>query len=235
MSQLQTRNLLLATMPPLLQDRLLASLRPVSLPIKTSLVRPGEQIEGVFFIESGWISMVRNLDDGSAAEVGLVGREGMIGAALIGGAITSYTDTYAQSDATALRMDARVFQREAEDNPELRRLIFRYNEAMYAQAMQTAACNGRHHLKQRLARWILIAHDRWDGDEVPLTQEFLSLMLCVRRSSVSELASELQQEGMIRYSRGKIAIVSRAALEARTCDCYKAVQDRFKELAAAPT
>jgi CRP-like cAMP-binding protein len=101
---------------------------------------------------------------------------------------------------------------------------------MFALAMQTAACNGHHHLKQRLAQWILIAHDRWENDELPLTHEFLSLMLCVHRSSVSNLAADLQREGMIRHSRGKVTVLSRADLEKRACDCYGAVRDRYNEL-----
>jgi CRP-like cAMP-binding protein len=135
-----------------------------------------------------------------------------------------------QADATALRMEAKAFQREVENHPDLRALLFRYNEAMHAQSMQTAACNGRHVVQQRFARWLLMAHDRAEGDELPLTQEFLALMLCARRSTVSEAAGPLHAAGAIRYSRGNITVLDRDVLEDIACDCYDAVQNRFKQL-----
>jgi CRP-like cAMP-binding protein len=105
-----------------------------------------------------------------------------------------------------------------------------YNEAMHAQTSQTAACNGRHDLEPRLAKWLLMAHDRSDGNELSITQEFLSLMLCVYRPSVTVVAGILQRAGMIRYSKGSITILDRDALEATACVCYKTVQDRFEYL-----
>jgi len=101
---------------------------------------------------------------------------------------------------------------------------------MYAQTMQTAACNGRHNLEQRLARWILMAHDRSDSDSLPLTQEFLALMLCVQRPSITVVARMLQQAGLIRYAQGKVTVLDRQGLEAATCDCYRVVQQRFDQL-----
>jgi CRP-like cAMP-binding protein len=131
------------------------------------------------------------------------------------------------------QMEATAFQRELEDNPALHKLLLRYSEAMHAQAMQTAACNGRHNLEQRLARWLLMAHDRTDGDTLPLTQEFLSLMLCVYRPSITLVARVLLKAGIISYgnsSKGSIIILDREALEDTACDCYKIVQERFKTL-----
>jgi CRP-like cAMP-binding protein len=117
-----------------------------------------------------------------------------------------------------------------EKEPAFRHLLFRYLEAMYSQTAQTAACNGRHDLEQRLARWLLMAHDRSEGDEFQVTQELLGLMLCVYRPSVSVVASTLQRAGMIRYARGRITVLDRPALEATTCDCYSAVKRRFERL-----
>jgi CRP-like cAMP-binding protein len=122
-------------------------------------------------------------------------------------------------------METTAFQRELDQAPDLRRLLLRYNEALHAQTAQTAACNGRHDLEQRLARWLLMAHDRADGDELPLTQEFLSLMLCVYRPSITVVASVLQRAGIIRYVRGSISVLDRAALEATACNCYRTVQE----------
>jgi CRP-like cAMP-binding protein len=108
--------------------------------------------------------------------------------------------------------------------------LLRYLEAMTSQVSQTAACNGRHDLEQRLARWLLMAHDRADGDEFQITQEFLALMLCVYRPSVSVVASTLQRAGMIRYGRGHMIILDREALEATACDCYRLVKRRFERV-----
>jgi CRP-like cAMP-binding protein len=178
--------------------------------------------------------MVAHLDDGTQAEVGLVGFEGMIGLPLVLGVDTAFTDTYMQASGSGLQMEATAFQRELEDNPALHRLLLRYSEAMHAQAMQTAACNGRHNLEQRLARWLLMAHDRTEGDVLPLTQEFLSLMLCVYRPSITTVARVLQRAGIIsayeNSGKGNITILDREALEDTACDCYKVVQERFNAL-----
>jgi CRP-like cAMP-binding protein len=224
------RNQLLQALSPDTLARLLPKLNPVVLPVRTGLIAPYERIEAVYFLESGWASMVAQLEDGTQAEVGLIGREGVVGVSLAAGVETGFSDTYIQAGGTALQMEATAFQRELDQAPELRRLLLRYNEALHAQTAQTAACNGRHDLEQRLARWLLMAHDRGDGDDLPLTQEFLSLMLCVYRPSITVLASVLQRAGLIRYVRGSITVLDRAALEATACDCYRMVQERFRHL-----
>ena len=225
------RNKLLAALPAAALARLLPKLHAVALPLRKTLLVPQKRIEAVYFIESGWVSMVAHLDDGTQAEVGLVGFEGMIGLPVVVGVDTAFTDTYMQASGTGLQMEAGAFQRELEDNPALHKLLLRYSEAMHAQAMQTAACNGRHNLEQRLARWLLMAHDRSEGDTLPLTQEFLSLMLCVYRPSITLVARVLQRAGIISYgnnSKGSIIIRDREALEDAACDCYKVVQERFR-------
>jgi CRP-like cAMP-binding protein len=224
------RNRLLSTLPPGNLAELLPKLHAVSLPLKRTLLVPQERIEAVYFIESGWASVVAQLDDGTQAEIGLIGREGIVGLPLIIGVETAFAETYMQAGGTGLQMEASAFQREVDDNPDLRRRLFRYNEAMHAQTAQTAACNGRHDLEQRLARWLLMAHDRTDGDELFITQEFLSLMLCVYRPSVTVVAGVLQRAGIIRYAKGNITILDRDALEDTACDCYRTVQDRFEYL-----
>jgi CRP-like cAMP-binding protein len=216
--------------PPENLAQLLSKLRPVSLPLKKTLLVPQGRIEAVYFIESGWASVVAHLSDGAQAEVGLIGREGMVGVSLIGGVETAFAETYMQASGAGLQMEASAFQRELDENSDLRRRLFRYNEAVHAQTAQTAACNGRHELEQRLARWLLMAHDRTEGDELLITQEFLSLMLCVYRPSVTVVAGILQRAGIIRYSKGNITILDRDALEATACDCYRTVQDRFEYL-----
>jgi len=223
-------NRLLSALPPENLAQLLPKLRPVSLPLKKVLIVPQKRIEVVYFIESGWASVVAHLDNGTQAEIGVIGREGMVGLPLVVGVDTAFAETYIQADATSLQMETAAFRRELDDNADLRRLLFRYNEAMSAQTAQTAACNGRHDLEPRLAKWLLMAHDRSDGDELLITQEFLALMLCVHRPSITVVARILQRAGLIRYSKGSISILDRAALEATACDCYRTVQDRFKYL-----
>lgn len=227
------RNKLLAALPPDALARLLPKLHAVTLPVRRTLFVPQGRIEAVYFIESGWVSMVAHLDDGTQAEVGLIGFEGMVGLPLVVGVDTAFADTYMQASGTGLRMEATAFQRELEENPALHRLLLRYSEAMHAQTMQTAACNGRHNLEQRLARWLLMAHDRVEGDVLPLTHEFLSLMLCVYRPSITVVARGLQKAGIVTYSnsrKGSIIVLDREALEETACDCYRAVQERFQQL-----
>jgi CRP-like cAMP-binding protein len=227
------RNHLLARLPPESLSRLLPRMRSFSLSLRDSLIRPEIPIEAVYFVESGFVSLVAALDDGTQAEVGLIGREGMVGIPLITGIDTAFVEAFVQGEGWALRMDAAAFRHAMEEEPDLRVLLFRYSEAMNSQTTQTAACNGRHDLEQRLARWLLMAHDRSDGDEFQVTQEFLALMLCVYRPSVSVVASTLQRAGMIRYGRGHVTVLDREALEATACDCYSAVKRRFERLLGA--
>jgi CRP-like cAMP-binding protein len=207
-------------------------MRPVSLTVPNTLIAPDTIIQSVWFVESGFVSLVTTLDDGTQAEVGLVGREGMVGTPLVNGVETAFSEGYVQANGAALQMEATTFRRALDDEPPLRSLLLRYSEAAHAQTTQTAACNGRHGLEQRLARWLLMAHDRIDGDDLPLTQEFLALMLCVHRPSITVVARTLQRAGIIRYGRGHIAVLDRAALEATSCDCYSAVQRRFDRILA---
>ena len=229
------RNRLLVT----LSDDVLAVLLPkfshVALPLRQELYRAGDEIEAVYFVESGVISLVANLEDGMQAEVGLIGREGMLGASLLSGVETSFVEAMVQMSGSAWRMAAVPFRRELDTNPALRPLLLRYNEALQAQVMQTAACNGRHNLEQRLARWLLMAADRSDGDELPLTQEFMAMMLGVHRPSITITAGILQRAGLIQYSGGRISVLDRPSLEAAACECYGAVRRRYAALLGTPT
>jgi CRP-like cAMP-binding protein len=175
------RNQLLAALPPKVLASLAPKLRQVSLAVRDSLIAPGKVIEAVYFVESGWVSLVTTLEDGTQAEVGLVGQEGMVGLPLIAGVNTGFEEAFVQASGTALRMEADVFRRTFEEFPILQARLHRYSEAMRAQAIQTAACNGRHALEQRFARWLLMGHDRCEGDELPVTQEFLALMVSAHR------------------------------------------------------
>ena len=228
------RNRLLASLPPDALAALLPKLSTVALATRQPLYNPDAAIEAVYFVECGMISLVANLDDGMQAEVGIVGQEGMLGISLLSGAETPFIESMVQMPGTALRMAVKDFRHEWDGNAAFRMLLLRYNEALHAQVMQTAACNGHHGLEQRLARWLLMAHDRADGDELPLTQDFMAMMLGVHRPSITITAGILQRAGLIRYSAGRVTVLDRPSLEAASCECYGAVQRRFSALLGAP-
>jgi CRP-like cAMP-binding protein len=223
-------NHLLATVP---QDELAwitPRLERVELTVRQILQRVEQQITAVHFPETAWISLINLLADGGAAEVGHAGREGMAGLPLLFGVDTSSVESIVQASGTALRMDAAAFREALERCPAFRAQVMRYALAFNEEVAQTAACNGRHVLEQRLARWILMAHDRSEGDEVPITQEFLAMMLCVQRPGMTGAMGRLQHGGHIHLGRGVITITDRAGLEDAACECYATVRRRFKIL-----
>jgi CRP-like cAMP-binding protein len=228
-------NQLLAALPPDDLDRLRARLEPVQLPFRQVLHRPEEPITAVHFVERGYVSMINLLANGDAAEVGHVGSEGMLGLPLLFGVKTGAAEAVVQAQGTALRMSAEAFRDELERGPAFRSLLLRYALAFGEQVAQTAACNGRHVLEQRLARWLLMAHDRVGSDEFPMTQDFLAMMLCVHRPGITVAAGQLQQSGYIRYGRGRIAVVDRVGLESAACECYDTVRRRFGHLVGTTT
>ncbi len=231
---ISVRNHLLASLPADILAGLLAKLAPVVLASRQPLYRADAPIRAVYFVESGMVSLVATLDDGMQAEVGVIGYEGMLGISLLSGNDASFVESMVQIPGHALRMTARDFRQEIEVNPTLRAILLRYNEALHVQTIQTAACNGHHGLEQRLARWLLVAHDRADGDDLPLTQDFMAMMLGVHRPSVTVTAGILQRAGLIRYSGGRVAVLDRASLEAASCDCYATVRRRFTALLGTP-
>jgi CRP-like cAMP-binding protein len=223
-------NLLLGSLPPEMLAALMPKMTEVVLASRQSLYGADTVIDAVYFPDSGMVSLIANLDNGMQAEVGIVGREGVVGTSLITGVDTSYIEAMVQMPGTARRLGAADFRLEFNNNPVFRGLLLRYNEALATQAMQTAACNGRHALEQRLARWLLTTHDRSDRDDLPLTQEFMAMMLGVHRPSITIAAGILQRAGLIRYGGGRISILDRSGLEETSCECYAAVRKRFKTL-----
>ena len=228
------RNRLLTALPPEDLARLWPGLEPVELELRQVLMVPDEPIAAVYFPETGWASMLALLVDGRSAEVGLVGSEGMVGLPLLLGSDRSHVESMVQAAGTSLRMEAGAFRQAVEDIPALRTLLLRYTLAFQQQVTQTAACNGHHALDQRLARWLLMAHDRAEGDEFPMTQEFMALMLCVHRPAVTVAARLFQQAGLIRYGQGRLRVTDREGLEAAACECYGAVRRQFEALLGTP-
>jgi CRP-like cAMP-binding protein len=225
-----SRNRLLAALPAEDLARLWPQFERVEIELRHSLLVPDEPIAAVYFPETGWASMLTVLADGRSAEVGLVGSEGMVGLPLLLGGDSSAVEAMVQAAGTMLRLSARAFRQALEESPALRTLLLRYALAFQQQVTQTAACNGHHALDQRLARWLLMAHDRAGSDEFPMTQEFLAMMLCVHRPGVTVTARLFQQAGLIRYNQGHMMVTDREGLEAAACECYGAVRNQFERL-----
>ena len=224
--------------PDPLANRILASLSQTDFSRVSSLLKnvsyeqgfvlqePGDEVEHIYFPYVGMISLLAVLKDGNAIETATVGREGVVGAMAGLGLHTALERAVVQVPMAGAQIAAPMFRKAAQQSSELRNLIVKYNEVLLAQVQTTAACNALHHVEARLSRWILQTRDRTDTDRIPLTQEFLSEMLGVRRTSVSEVAHKLQAAGLIRYSRGVIEIVDRPALEQRACECYAGIREK---------
>ncbi|MFT8246186.1 Crp/Fnr family transcriptional regulator [Roseomonas sp. BN140053] len=213
-------NRLLAALPAESLTRLLPQLTPVELAFRQVLQLPETPIATVYFLQTAWGSMIATLEDGDGAEVGLIGHEGVVGLPVILGDDRDDLEAMIQNPGTALSMSAAALRDEMARDPALRALLLRYALVHHGQVSRTAACNGRHYTEQRLARWLLMAHDRSQGDEFPMTHELLALMLGLRRSGVTVAAGALQKAGLIRYERGRITITDRSGLENATCECY---------------
>jgi len=228
------RNRLLAALPPEDLAQLWPRLQPVELVFRQTLHMPEEPIKAVHFPETGYLSWLAPMDDGDSAEVGLVGPEGMTGLALLLGGDRDNFELLVQVPGTALRLDAAAFREALDQIPTLRTILHRYALAHFEQVARSAACNGRHHVEQRLARWLLMSHDRVEGDDFPMTHEFLSMMLGVRRAGVTVTAGTLQKAGLIRYGRGRIEITDRPGLEAVACECYGIARRAYDHLLGSP-
>jgi CRP-like cAMP-binding protein len=228
--QSAVRNGLLAALSPQDWANIQPHLEAVELPFDQTIHAMDGPVDAVFFIETGMVSLLVTLEGGDQVEAGLAGPEGLVGLALLYGNSHSFTDARVQLEGTALRIGAAALRTEMDRSTALRGVLLRYALAFHAQVTQTAACNARHPIEQRLARWLLIAHDRAEADEFSMTHEFLSLMLGVRRPGVTIAAGMLQKAGLIHYARGRMTITDRPGLEAASCECYHAVRHEFARL-----
>lgn len=221
------RNRLLRLLPQADLERLWPRLEAVTLQVKSMLLTPETEVDSVHFVEVGTVSMLALLEEGIPIEVGLVGPEGMIGLPLLLGAPTSPLEGMVQVSGVALRLSAAAFRATLAETPALLALLLRYVDAFHVQVAQSAACNGRHHIEQRLARWLLMTHDRVEGDSFMITQEFMSTMLGVRRPGVTLAVGALQRAGVVRHDRGIAQVLDRPGLEAASCECYGVVRSRY--------
>lgn len=221
-------NRLLAALPKKEQEHLLLNMEQVSLPFAKMLYEPGDTIRHVYFPNNNTIlSLLSTVEDRSTLEVGLVGNEGMAGISVFLDVSASRNRVIVQGAGTALRMKVALFRRESNHGGKLQSLLLRYTQALLTQVSQTAACNRFHTVDARLARWLLMTHDRVRSDEFRVTQEFLSNMLGVRREGVSKTAGALQRDELISYSRGILMILNRAGLERISCQCYGIVKEEY--------
>jgi CRP-like cAMP-binding protein len=220
------RNDILRNLPADEITRLRPHLTRVRLVSGQILHEPGERMEHAYFVEQGFVSMVADVGEpDSSVEVGLVGRESLVGLQIIlAPGARAYTQAIIQLPGTGYRISANALHDNLERTPVLRTLLRQALEVFMAQIAQTAACNGRHVLSERLARWLLMAHDRAEGDELALTQLLLSVMLAVRRSGVTTAIQALEEKSLLRHSRGRILITDRPGLEAAACSCYAKVR-----------
>lgn len=223
----QSPNSLLALLPAADFALLKPQLREIPLRQGAVLQEPGEFVQQVYFPIDGIISLLAVMRTGEAIETATIGREGAVGSLAGLGPRRSYTRAVVQVDGAALRIPAATFRAASERSAAIFDTVVRYSEMLLIQVGQTAACNALHDVEARLSRWLLQANDRLEGNTVGLTHEFLSQMLGVRRTTVTVVASNLQQAGLIKYRRGQIVIVDRPGLEARACECYAAIRDQI--------
>jgi len=229
-SQSPRQNQLLAALPAADYARLLPHLELVPLPLGWAVYESGDAQGYVYFPTNSIVSLLYVMEDGSSAEIAVVGHEGVVGIALFMGGETTPSRAVVQSAGCGYRLRASVLKTEFGQAGELQHLLLRYTQALITQMAQTAVCNRHHALEQQLCRWLLLSLDRLASNELTMTQELIANMLGVRREGVTEAAGHLQAAGLIHYSRGKITVLDRPKLEAKVCECYAVVKREYGRL-----
>ncbi|RCJ26986.1 Crp/Fnr family transcriptional regulator [Nostoc minutum NIES-26] len=222
-------NRLLSTLPISEYKRLVPHLKLVQLSFEQILIEPEEPITHVYFPHKAMVSLITTMENGSSVEVAVVSNEGVVGISVILGTNTTTTRAIVQIPESAMQMRADVLKTEFHRGGILQSLLLRYIHALHTQVAQGVACNSLHTIEQRLARWLLVVSDRLQSDRLFLTQEFISQMLGVRRSSVSVAAKTLSNAGIMCYNRGHISIINREALEVASCECYRVLKNEYEQ------
>lgn len=218
-------NLILLALSSQERTQLFPSLEFVRLNLHQVLYEAGDVIKSLYFMNKGLASVLTVQSDGRSVEVALIGNEGFVGFPVVFGFRTTWLRIMIQADTTGYRMDVSYLKKILPQCPDLARRLQRSAMISSMQSTQLAACNRLHDVEERLARWLLMSHDRIGGDVMPLTQEFLGQMLGTPRSSVSLAASILQKAGMITYTRGNVTILDKSKLTTAACECYQIIQD----------
>ena len=228
-------NRLLRALPAEEYAQMLPHLETVNVPVKAVLFEPGESIEYVYFPRTCVMSLITPLDNDVPVEAATIGCEGLVGLPVFLGGESTTVRGLNQIPGQAVRMRADAFRSHAADaGGTLAPLVLRYTQSLLEQTAQSVACNRRHSIEQRCARWLAMTRERVRGDQFPLTQELLAQMLGVRRASVSEAMALLQERGLVRYTRGKVTVVDRHGLEQASCVCYHVVRARYDQLVSGP-
>ena len=223
-------NHLLAALPPTEWARWLPLLEPVDLPLGMVLYESGRTLSHVYFPTTAIVSLLYMMENGASAEIAVVGSEGVVGISLFMGGESTPSRAVVQSAGRGFRFGSKAIKDEFGRSGPVMHLMLRYTQALITQMAQTAVCNRHHTLDQQLCRWLLVSLDRLRGNELVMTQELIANMLGVRREGVTEAALSLQAAGLIRYSRGRITVLDRPALERRTCECYAVVKKEYDRL-----
>lgn len=224
------KNYLLADLPEKEFAHFKSNLEPVSLKLGEVIYESGEQMDYIYFPTTAIISLLYIMENGSTAEIGVAGNEGLVGIALFMGGDSTPNRAVVQSAGTAFKMKANAVQTEFARGGMFQHLLLRYTQALLTQISQTAVCNRLHTVEQQLCRWLLLSHDRLDTNKLVMTHDLIANMLGVRREGVTIAAKRLQDEKLISYVRGTMTILNRKGLEARVCECYQVVNDEYKRL-----
>lgn len=223
-------NRLLDLLPVADHDWLQPQLQRRTYRLSEIIVRRDRPITHVYFPTTLNASVITQMNNGESVESGIIGNEGFIGIPVLLHAETTPNETICQGEGEALALDVADFRAAVERSSAFRSLFGRYTQAYLVQSSQSTACNGLHHIQARCAKWLLMTHDRVGHDEFPMTHEYLSMMLGVRRASVSVAAAALQKAGIISYQRGRVTVLDRAALEAESCECYALTRQEYDRL-----
>jgi CRP-like cAMP-binding protein len=224
------QNLLLAALPEAELQRWLPQLEPAPMPLGQVLYESGATLSHVYFPTTAIVSLLYVMENGASAEIAVVGNEGIVGISLFMGGESTSSRAVVQSAGSGFRLKAQMMKNEFNRAGPVLHLLLRYTQALITQMAQTAVCNRHHSLDQQLCRWLLLSLDRLQDNELVMTQELIANMLGVRREGVTEGALKLQQDRLIRYSRGRITVLDRSGLEKRTCECYAVVKKEYDRL-----
>jgi len=224
------KNFLLATLPAVEFVRVQTKLEPVSLKLGEVLYESGDKMDYVYFPTTAIVSMLYIMENGSTAEIGIVGNDGLLGVSLFMGGDTTTSRAIIQSAGDAFKMKAKDLKDEFALGGVFQQMLLRYTQALMTQISQTAVCNRLHAVEQQLCRWLLLSHDRLDSDKLVMTHDLISNMLGVRREGITLAAQKLAKRKLIKNARGTITVIDRQGLEAAVCECYQVVNDEYNRL-----
>ena len=227
---IKDHNLLFQAIPNSEWEILLPHIEEFDLPLGKVLYEPGVKMSHVYFPSSAIVSLLYALENGSSAEIAVVGNEGVVGISIFMGGESTSSRGVVQSAGKGYRIKSKVLLEEFNQSIPLMHLLLRYTQALITQMSQTAVCNRHHTLDQQFCRWLLLSLDRLQSNELLMTQELIANMLGVRREGVTEAALKVQKANLIKYSRGHITILDRTGLEKRTCECYQVVKSEYDRL-----